>query len=53
MRKTISLMIVDLKMWFRQPKLLLMSVAPLLILSIFAGFFWRKRKFFRGDCDGR
>jgi ABC-2 type transport system permease protein len=42
MRKTISLMIVDLKMWFRQPKLLLMSVAPLLILSIFAGFFLAK-----------
>lgn len=34
-----SLMTVDLKMWFRQPKLLIMSVAPLIILSIFAGFF--------------
>jgi predicted permease len=42
MRKKISLMIVDLKMWFRQPKHLLLSVAPLLILSIFAGFFLAK-----------
>jgi len=35
-------MIVDLKMWFRQPKLVIMSVAPLLILSIFAGLFLAK-----------
>lgn len=42
MRKILSLMIVDLKMWFRQPKLLLMSVAPLLIISIFAGLFLAK-----------
>ncbi len=42
MRKILSLMIVDLKMWFRQPKLLIMSVAPLLIISIFAGFFLAK-----------
>jgi ABC-2 type transport system permease protein len=39
MRKVLSLMIVDLKMWLRQPKLLIMSVAPLLIISIFAGLF--------------
>jgi len=42
MRKIWSLMIVDLKMWFRQPKLLIMSVAPLLIISIFAGLFLAK-----------
>lgn len=42
MRKMLSLMIVDLKMWFRQPKLLIMSVAPLLIISIFAGLFLAK-----------
>jgi len=35
-------MIVDLKMWFRQPKLIIMSVAPLLILSVFAGLFLAK-----------
>ncbi len=39
MRKIISLMVADLKMWFRQPKLIIMSVAPLLIISIFAGLF--------------
>jgi len=33
---------VDLKMWFRQPKLLIMSIAPLLIISVFAGFFLAK-----------
>lgn len=32
----------DLKMWFRQPKLLLMSFAPLLIISVFAGLFLAK-----------
>ncbi len=42
MRKIISLMIVDLKMWFRQPKLIIMSVAPLLIISVFAGLFLAK-----------
>jgi ABC-2 type transport system permease protein len=35
-------MAVDLKMWFRQPKLIIMSVAPLLIISIFAGLFLAK-----------
>lgn len=42
MRKILSLTAVDLKMWFRQPKLLMMSVAPLLIISIFAGLFLAK-----------
>lgn len=42
MRKILSLTIVDLKMWFRQPKLIIMSVAPLLIISIFAGMFLAK-----------
>ena len=39
MRKIISLTVADLKIWFRQPKLMIMSVAPLLIISIFAGLF--------------
>jgi ABC-2 type transport system permease protein len=42
MRKILSLMEADLKMWFRQPKLIIMSIAPLLIISIFAGFFLAK-----------
>lgn len=42
MRKMLSLMKIDLKMWFRQPKLIIMSVAPLLIISIFAGLFMAK-----------
>jgi len=35
-------MIVDLKMWLRQPKLVIMALAPLLILSVFAGLFLAK-----------
>lgn len=42
MQKIVSLMMADLKMWFRQPKQLIMAVAPLLIISIFAGFFVAK-----------
>ena len=42
MNKIFSLMNVDLKMWFRQPKLIIMSIAPLIIISIFAGFFLAK-----------
>lgn len=42
MRKVLSLLKADLKMWFRQPKLIMMSIAPLLIISIFAGFFLAK-----------
>ncbi len=42
MRKILSLMKADLKMWVRQPKLIIMSIAPLLIISIFAGFFLAK-----------
>ena len=37
--KMFSLMIVDLKMWIRQPQLLLMSVIPLVIISLGVGFF--------------
>ncbi len=42
MRKVLSLMIADLKIWIRQPKLLIMTVAPLLIISVFGGFFLAK-----------
>ena len=38
-RKIVSLMIVDLKMWLRQPKLLLMSLIPLIVISLGVGFF--------------
>ena len=38
-RKMYSLMTVDLKMWLRQPKLLLMSVIPLIVISLGVGFF--------------
>ena len=38
-RKIWSLMIVDLKTWLRQPKLLLMSVIPLIVISLGVGFF--------------
>ena len=34
-----SLMTVDLKMWIRQPKLLLMSLIPLIVISLGVGFF--------------
>jgi len=34
-----SLAAADLKMWLRQPKLLLMSVIPLIVISLGVGFF--------------
>ncbi len=39
LRKMLSLMAIDLKMWIRQPKLLLMAVLPLVIISLGVGFF--------------
>lgn len=38
-RKMVSLMTVDLKMWVRQPQLILMSVIPLVIISLGVGLF--------------
>jgi hypothetical protein len=39
LKKMFSLMAVDLKMWIRQPKLLLMAILPLVIISLGVGFF--------------